>query len=170
MTEVFLSLGSNIEPEHNIRMSVLSLCRKLDVKAVSTVYLTAPVRGKGQPHFYNCVLLAEYDGDLRKLKFGTLRVIEDSLGRKRTADRYSPRTIDIDILLSGQQTVSEDDLVIPDPDILKRRFLAAAVAELRPGLRIPGTHLDIDTLATTLPDEGMRPLPEFTRSLRELIG
>jgi 7,8-dihydro-6-hydroxymethylpterin-pyrophosphokinase len=89
------------------------------------------------------------------LKFEVLRRIEAALGRRRGPDKYAPRPIDLDLLLYGDSVVEEPDLVLPDPDLRTRPFLAAALQELAPGLIEP---------VAGFPGE---PLAEFSRRLKE---
>lgn len=169
MTEVYLSLGSNIRPEENISSAILELKLKVAVRAVSTVYLTRPVERPSQPDFYNCVLLVETDKRPAELK-EILRWIESRLKRRRTADRHAPRTIDIDILLFGALVTSEHGLAIPDPEIRMRPFLLKSLSELAPDLRIPGEERSVGEIASLIEESGMTPLPVFTARLREIIS
>lgn len=169
MTEVYLSLGSNIDPEVNISRAVVELKKKIDVLSISTVYQTEPLGVKQQPDYYNCVLKAETLLDARTLKYDVLRVVELSLGRQRTEDRYAPRTIDIDILLFGRQTVDEQGLRVPDPDIMNRPFLSLALSELSPDLKLPGSCLPVSDLRAGEAKAGIYPLTEFTSRLRAIL-
>ena len=139
MTEAYISLGSNIEPELNMLRAVQSLSRLVRVIGISTVYLTPPVGGMYQPDFLNCVIRVETDIGPRELKFRVLRSVEVALGRVRSRNRYASRTIDLDILMYGDKVLSSPGLKLPDPDIFRRPFLAEPVRELSPGLAIPGS-------------------------------
>lgn len=169
MTEVYISLGSNIEPERNMERAVVALGREVKIRMLSTVYLTRPLERSGQPDFYNCVALIETDRSARSLKFDILRGIERSLGRKRTEDRFAPRTIDLDILLYDREEIRQADLVVPDPEIYSRPFLARSLSEISPGLRLPGHGGDVDAIARKLGTRGMEAMPSFTEKLRSLV-
>ena len=169
MPNVFISLGSNIDPEVNVRRAVGGLVRAIQVRGISTVYRTTPIGRPDQPAFYNAVVLADTHIPARQLKFDVLRRIEDSLGRIRTSDKYSPRTIDLDIILYDDQVIREEGLIIPDPDIYTRPFLAAGVFELAPELILPDTSQPVRDVANRLPTAGMQPLPAYTESLRSYI-
>ena len=95
-----------------------------------------------------------------------LRRIESELGRVRSADRYAPRTIDLDLLLYGDLVIDEPGLRIPDPDIRIRPFIAVPLLELEPGLVMPDTGEAIAGLI----DEGrraqMQPARDITRELQ----
>jgi dihydroneopterin aldolase/2-amino-4-hydroxy-6-hydroxymethyldihydropteridine diphosphokinase len=169
MTSVFLSLGSNIEPEKNILEAVKLLAEHVRILEASTVYLTEPMRRRSQPKYYNCVLKIETDITPRKLKFDVLRVIEERLGRKRTEDKYAPRTIDIDIIVYGGLRLSTKDLVIPDPEIQKREFLAIPLCEIEPELVLPHTRKMIKEVASRFKGHKMIREEAFTETLQSLI-
>ena len=82
MVEVFISLGSNIDPERNITEALKLISRYTKILKVSTVYLTEPIGGFAQPKFHNCVIMAETDIGPRVLKFVVLRGIEERLERE----------------------------------------------------------------------------------------
>ncbi len=165
----FLSLGSNIQPEKNILEAVKLLSKHVKVLRSSTVYLTEPLLERSQPKYYNCVVEAETDMEPKKLKFSVLRVIEEKLGRKRTRDKYASRTIDLDILLYGNLHLETDELVIPDPEIEERAFLALALCELEPELTLPPTNKPIREVAAKFKNQRLTELEEFTETLQNLI-
>ncbi len=169
MTEVYLSLGSNIEPESNMLHAIRAISRVLHVTAISTVYRTTPVSRESQPDFFNCVVKVETEIEAQALKFDVLRPLEAALGRRRTGDRYAPRTIDIDVVLYGDERIDARELTIPDPDIFRRPFLAIPLSELSPELEIPGSGKKALELAAEMDRSKMVPLPEFTRRIRAEI-
>ncbi len=170
MTRAFLSLGSNIEPEKNILEAVKLLAKHVKILKTSTVYLTKPLGRKSDPSFYNCVIKIETDIEPLKLKTDILRVIEKKLGRKRSTDKYVPRTIDIDIILYGNAVYSTDDVVIPDPNITERPFLAIPLCEIEPDLTLPGLNVSISEVASKFRNHLMIPLMGYTMTLRKLIS
>jgi len=115
------------------------------------------------------VVAADTDIAPRELKFGVLRAIEAALGRERTADRNAPRVIDLDLLLYGDRVIREPDLVVPDPDLTKRAFLALPALELDPNLMVPGTQARLSDAAALLDSSAMVPLRQFTAQLRQEI-
>jgi dihydroneopterin aldolase/2-amino-4-hydroxy-6-hydroxymethyldihydropteridine diphosphokinase len=169
MTSVFLSMGSNIEPEKNILEAVKLLAEHVRILGASTVYLTEPLRRRAQPKYYNCVLKIETEMAPRKLKLDVLRDIEEQLGRKRTEDKYAPRTIDIDIIVYGGLRLSTRDLVIPDPEIRKREFLAIPLCEIEPELILPTTGRTIKEIASRFNAHRMIRKEDFTKTLQSLI-
>ncbi len=168
MTRVFVSLGSNIEPEKNILGAIRLLSRQVRILKASPVYLTKPLLNRRQPSYYNCVVEIETNMEPRRLKSDVLAKIEDKLGRKRTGDKYASRTIDLDILIYGDLEIREGDLNIPDPEIEERAFLAIALRELDPGLVIPGNK-SISEVTRNFSDQGLTELTDFTSRLRRLI-
>jgi 2-amino-4-hydroxy-6-hydroxymethyldihydropteridine diphosphokinase len=167
MSRAFVSLGSNINPADNIEAAVRILDGALRVMAISTVYLTEPVGGPGQAAYYNCVVEVETDTDPVFLKQEVLRRIETKLGRLRSNDKFAARMIDLDLVLYDDLALTTEDLQLPDPDILRRPFLAIPLQELAPGLLLPGSGASIDTVASALSKNTMTPLDRFTEHLRK---
>ena len=170
MVDVYISLGSNLEPEKNIRLAVTELMHEPGIVALSNVYLTPPVKGREQPDFFNCVVRSSTTAGPHELKFSVLRSIETRLGRKRVANRYAPRIIDIDLLIYGEECLDERGLHIPDPDIRQRPFLAFCLLELNSLLSVPCANLSIAEVTTSMNRKGMKPLEKYTRELREELG
>lgn len=132
-SRVFLTLGSNLSPEQNLPAAIQLLNSTADVRVVkvSQVWESAPVGFLNQPAFCNAAVLIETCRSPRELKFSVLRQIEDRLGRVRDpANKNGPRTIDLDIGFFGNSVIAEENLIIPDPDIPQREFLATPLAEL----------------------------------------
>ena len=178
--EIFLSLGSNLEPEVNFAHALELLKHHVTLTSLSTCYRTEPIGPDGMgvqstdiPWFINAVLHGFTEKDARVLKFDVLRIIEHALGRCRTADAYAPRTIDIDILLYGNLVVHDHELQLPDPHILDRPFLVAGLLELAPGLVMPDTDRMLRDYAAALSAEvacrarTMVPMQSLTQKLRE---
>ncbi len=169
MARAYIGIGSNIEPEENIRKALGFLCLHASVKRISTVYRT-PAEGRPwQPPFYNLVAEVETRAAPEELKFGILRRIEASLGRKRTKDKSAARTIDLDLLLYDEMVLRSGRLNIPDPQIELRAFVALPLEELSPGLRLPGSGLPIAAIASSLDKSEMEPLKQYTEALRKEI-
>jgi 2-amino-4-hydroxy-6-hydroxymethyldihydropteridine diphosphokinase len=104
-----------------------------DVVAVSSVYETDPVGGPaGQGPYLNAVVELDTGRSPRELlEIG--RSLEDAAGRVR-AERFGPRTLDVDVLLVGDLVIDEDDLVVPHPRMWERAFVLVPLAELAPEL------------------------------------
>ncbi len=165
---IYISLGSNIDPEPNILAAARLLTRDVDVMESSTVYESAALGTAEQPPFWNAVLRIETDMQPWTLKFEVLRPLEDELGRIRTADRNAPRTIDLDILLYGEEIIETPGLVVPDVDVLTRPFLAVPLYEIAGDIPLPGMGVRLASVALAL-DRGLRPLVAFTKLLKEEV-
>jgi len=92
------------------------------------------------------------------------------LGWKRTADKYAPRPIDLDVLLHGAAVVREPDLTLPDPDILERPFVAVPLWELAPDLALPGSGRRLADVVGAMSKAGLEPWPELTRRLQAEVA
>lgn len=169
MTRAFVGVGSNIDPAENVREALGLLAKEMRVVAVSTVYETEPEERPEQPLYYNCVVEVETEAPPLELKH-SLRVIEERLGRQRSADRYAARAIDLDLLIYDDLVMRTAELTLPDPDVARRPYLAAGLSELAPTLALPGTDLTMAALAEKLPRRGMRPLDEYTAALRREVA
>ena len=120
----FIALGSNIEPEENLPRAARALQRLGKARAVSKVYESEAVGPAGQPRFLNVIVGIEVDLDADALR-KRLREIEAEMGRVRTADKYAPRPIDLDL-------VALDAFL--DPEVGRRGYLAVTLAEVAPDL------------------------------------
>jgi 2-amino-4-hydroxy-6-hydroxymethyldihydropteridine diphosphokinase len=141
MTRSFVGLGSNLgDPQEQIRRAVELLAAEdgLEVIAVSALRETDPVGYEDQPRFLNGAAELRTSLSAREL-LERLLGIERRLGRIRgEGPRFGPRTIDLDLLLHGDEVVAEPGLVVPHPRLHERRFALEPLAELDPALEIPG--------------------------------
>ena len=108
-----------------------------DVVAVSTFRETDPVGYEDQPRFVNAVVALETELGPREL-LEQLLAVERALGRTRDGPRYGPRTIDLDLLVYGDDAFDEPGLHVPHPRLAERRFVLEPLFELAPDLVIPG--------------------------------
>jgi 2-amino-4-hydroxy-6-hydroxymethyldihydropteridine diphosphokinase len=139
MTKAFIGIGSNLgEREAYVRraLELLAAEEGIDVVAVSELRETEPVGPVEQGRFVNGAALLETELSPREL-LQRLLTIEGCLGRVRN-ERFGPRTIDLDLLVYGDAVVDEPGLTVPHPRLHERRFALEPVAELAPGLVIPG--------------------------------
>ena len=167
MARAFVGIGSNIEPAENVEKAVSLLSAAVQIRGISTVYLTEAVGRPGQPPYYNCVVELETEEKPAELKQRVLRKIEKELGRIRGNDRSAARTIDLDLILYDRLVMTTEGLTLPDPDIVKRPFLAIPLLELAPDLQLPGSGLRINEIAAALPQDAMKPLQDYTARLRK---
>jgi 2-amino-4-hydroxy-6-hydroxymethyldihydropteridine diphosphokinase len=170
MTRVYVGAGSNIDPEKNIPAAVSLLSKSVLITGISMFYRTRPIGRPQQSFYYNGVLRCETEFDPAELKAGVLLPIETGLGRQRSSDRFTPRTIDLDILLYGCSVIHDRDLKIPDPDILTRSFLAIPLCELDPDLILPQWELPVREAAERFRSEPMDALIDFTETVKSVIG
>lgn len=138
MPRAFLSLGSNLgDRAATLEAALRSLEASGDVRITrrSSLYETAPVGKTDQPDFYNLVVEVETALQPEPL-LDLCQDVERGLGRVR-AERWGPRTIDVDILLYDRRTVNSERLVIPHPEMLRRGFVLAPLLEIAPHAALP---------------------------------
>jgi 2-amino-4-hydroxy-6-hydroxymethyldihydropteridine diphosphokinase len=136
VTRAYVGLGANLgDREATMRRAIDLLAD--EVVAVSTFRETDPVGYEDQPRFLNAAVALETALTPREL-LGRLLAVERELGRTRDGPRYGPRTIDLDLLLYGEEIVDEPGLRVPHPRLAERRFALEPLFELDPGLIIPG--------------------------------
>ncbi len=169
MVIAYIGVGSNIGPEKNIRRALCLLATQVTIDAISTFYRTEPVDRPGQPFFYNGVVRITTDIPPAGLKERVLRGIESRLDRRRTGDKFAPRTIDLDILLYGDRVIAGNGLSIPDPEIVRRPFLAFPLQELAPDLVLPDSGRRLNEVVGAMTAGGLEPLADFTRALKKEI-
>lgn len=152
--EAYVALGANVGP---CRQNLAEALRRLDetpgvhVRAVSSVYRTAPVGLTNQPEFLNAVARLETDLEPRALLQQCLSV-EASLGRERL-ERWGPRVIDLDVLWHSSGPVSLPDLELPHPRMDVRGFVMIPLAEVAPDLPLAGGSAS--TIAARLGSQGV---------------
>ncbi|MFT3913920.1 MAG: 2-amino-4-hydroxy-6-hydroxymethyldihydropteridine diphosphokinase [Anaeromyxobacteraceae bacterium] len=118
------------------------------VVGASRVFDTAPV-GPPQPRYLNAVLALE-TGLPPEALLRMLRSVEARALRRRD-QRWGARTLDLDLLLHGEAVLRTPALVLPHPGLTARRFVLAPLADLAPGLVVPGTGLDVAALLARAP-------------------
>ena len=139
MTRAFVGLGANLgDRGHTIAEAVRLISEREGVRlvAVSSLRDTDPVGVVDQPRFLNGAALIETELDPREL-LDALLAVEQELGRVRDR-RWGPRTIDLDLLVYGDVELDEPGLAVPHPRLHERRFALEPLAELDPGLVVPG--------------------------------
>src|SRR5690554_1117980 len=121
MTSVYLGLGSNIEPEHNIEQGLVKLRQCFQVQRVSPWYCSK-AQGFDGPDFINLVVEIEYDGELAELA-QAIKEIEFEFGREAQAVKFASRTLDIDILLFGERSEEHTSELQSRPHLVCRLLL-----------------------------------------------
>ncbi len=127
MHSLHLSLGSNIDPEHNLRRAVVLLREQTQLLALSRVWQSHAVGSEG-PDFLNVCAWVRTPFTAAEFKAQVIQPIEVALGRRRSADRFAPRTIDIDPILEDGK---------PWGELTFQAFVIVPLAELVPDLHYP---------------------------------
>ena len=144
LRRAYLGLGSNLGDRLAHLQSVvdaLAATPGVALVAVSRVYETEPV-GPDQPDYLNAVVALDTDLEPRALlELG--QSLEDAAGRVRR-ERWGPRTLDVDVLLVGDEHVDEPDLEVPHPRLHDRRFVRVPLADVAPDLEGALPPLDDD--------------------------
>jgi 2-amino-4-hydroxy-6-hydroxymethyldihydropteridine diphosphokinase len=120
--ECIIGIGSNIDPEPNIAAVLYFLRQEQEFVSVSSLIKTSPIGIPDQPDFLNGAAKILTTMEIADFK-SYLKDIEDRLKRDRTAPKYGPRTIDLDIVIWDGEII--------DPDYFSRDFLKTAVDEIK---------------------------------------
>jgi 2-amino-4-hydroxy-6-hydroxymethyldihydropteridine diphosphokinase len=134
MARAFVGLGSNLGDRESLIRRAAEL---IGARRLSTVIETDPWGHEDQPRFLNAVAEIETPLTARQL-LDHLLDVERRLGRERIGPKWGPRTIDLDLLVYGEETIDEPGLVVPHPRLTQRLFALGPLAELVPSLKIPG--------------------------------
>jgi 2-amino-4-hydroxy-6-hydroxymethyldihydropteridine diphosphokinase len=138
---VYIGVGSNLgDPSENVISAFESIrnIKNCKLLATSSLYRSHPMGPKEQPDYINAVVKLETSLSPYEL-LDELQAIEKSHGRTRSAERWSARTLDLDILLFGDRQFVDTVLQIPHMGLLERDFVLYPLYELSPDLYIPGT-------------------------------
>lgn len=142
MTLAYVGLGANIgEPRQQLRTALdeLNGLPKTRMTASSSVYRSAPLDYVDQPEFLNAV--AQIDTDLAaEALLDRLQEIEKRHGRQRPF-AGAPRTLDLDLLLYGDETIASARLTVPHPRMHERAFVLQPLLELDSAISVPGKGL-----------------------------
>ncbi len=136
MPQAYLSIGSNVDREHNVRRGVALLRERLPELSLSSVYESEPVGFDGEP-FFNLAAGFECGGIGVDQVLRILNDVETACGRERSADRFGPRTLDVDLLVYGDLVCDGDPCVLPRPEITEQAFVLRPLAEIAPHERHP---------------------------------
>ncbi|HEU5207151.1 MAG TPA: 2-amino-4-hydroxy-6-hydroxymethyldihydropteridine diphosphokinase [Gaiellaceae bacterium] len=150
MTRAYVGLGANVGPREVTLLRAVDLLAAADgveVVAVSQLRETEPVGVVDQPPFLNGAVALETTLTAREL-LGVLLEAERTLGRVRV-ERWGPRTVDLDLLVFGQERIDEPGLRVPHPRLGERRFALEPLADLDPELELPGLG-NVSTLLSEL--------------------
>lgn len=155
MTEVFLGLGANLgRPLAQLKDAIIQLHAHpyITVTRTSSMYASKPMGPQDQPDYVNAVVAVLTSLSAHELLDATQH-IENSAGRVRL-QHWGPRTLDIDILLSGNTVLSDERLTIPHPGLTEREFVLIPLAEIAPELILPDGQA-VATLAQQIAANGL---------------
>jgi 2-amino-4-hydroxy-6-hydroxymethyldihydropteridine diphosphokinase len=136
----YIGLGSNLEePVEQLKsaLEAMDACPEIRVNKVSSFYRNPPMGPQSQPDYVNAVAELEVNMEAEAL-LDLLIGIENDHGRIRKGDRWGPRTLDLDILLFGEEYIESTRLTVPHPGIAKRPFVLKPLLEIAPDLVVPG--------------------------------
>jgi 2-amino-4-hydroxy-6-hydroxymethyldihydropteridine diphosphokinase len=174
LERAYISIGSNIDPEHYLALAILRLKALGRIKDISSVYESLAYLPEGHPlegeisNFFNVAVLLETNQEPAELK-QSLLIIEQDLGRVRTEDKYAPRTIDLDLSLFETKIVDDTELILPDPDILEHAHLAIPLAQLDSTFVHPQSGEELRVIADRLlAGADLIQKPELTHLLTEM--
>ncbi|URQ61552.1 2-amino-4-hydroxy-6-hydroxymethyldihydropteridine diphosphokinase [Pantoea alhagi] len=139
MTRVYLALGSNLaDPLHQVRnaLDALNAIPQTQRVAVSSFYRTPPYGPPDQPDYLNAAVALDTALSPEALLDHTQR-IELEQGRERKAERWGPRTLDLDILLFGDRVLHTPRLTVPHYDMHNRAFMLVPLLEIAPQAQLP---------------------------------
>ncbi len=139
MTRAYVGLGANLgDRERTLREAVAALGAEegIEVLAVSTLRETEPVGVGEQPPFLNGAAALDTTLEAPEL-LERLLAVEQRFGRVRVPGEHGPRTLDLDLLLYGDEQIDEPGLAVPHPRLHERRFVLEPLVELDPGLVVP---------------------------------
>ncbi|WP_025164712.1 2-amino-4-hydroxy-6-hydroxymethyldihydropteridine diphosphokinase [Pseudomonas taeanensis] len=160
MERVYIGLGSNLaEPLKQLRgaLTALAALPQTQLLAQSSFYVSDPLGPADQPRYVNAV--AALDSALEPLVLlDALQAIELSQGRERKAERWGPRTLDLDILLFGERLLNNARLTVPHYHMHARAFVLYPLAELAPELCLPDGRA-LSELLAACPFAGLERLP-----------
>jgi len=148
------NLGDRLENLRVARRAILGLSNVKPPILSSAIYETDPVDCEpGANKFLNAIVEFDYDRDPPSLLEELLR-IEKALGRKRDHPKNVSRTIDIDMLYYDQRIIEDERLQLPHPRMHLRKFVLQPLADIRPGLILPGQTQTVDELASKVENSG----------------
>jgi 2-amino-4-hydroxy-6-hydroxymethyldihydropteridine diphosphokinase len=147
VTRAYVGLGANLgDRERTLLDAVTALAAEdgVEVVAVSTLRETEPVGVGEQPLYLNGAAELETTLSAHEL-LDRLLAVEQRFGRVRVPGEHAPRTLDLDLLLYGDEVIDEPGVTVPHPRLHERRFVLEPLAELAPGLVVPGRG-DVESL------------------------
>lgn len=146
MHQVYLLIGSNIQPQQNIQAALKMLDGSCVIKRCSKIWKTTPY-GSAGPDFLNIVALVDTPMEKDQVKTQLITSIEMKLKRKRTSDKNAPRTIDVDIIIFDGEVL--------DQGLWNKFFITVPMADLLPELKDPDSGKPLHEIAQGMLDQGL---------------
>lgn len=166
----YIGLGSNLDnPQHQVGRAIQELGElpgTLDVLS-SSLYGSVPMGPQDQPDYVNAVAAITTSLSAHDL-LGQLQRLEQ-LHRRVRERHWGPRTLDLDILLYGQEIIQTDDLIVPHPWMAERNFVLIPLYEIAPDLTLPDNR-SLAELVTLCPGEGLRRICSSSDIANEING
>jgi len=138
-TTVYVGLGSNLaNPIYQIKKALRALeaLPLTDLKTHSGLYRSKPLGPQNQPDYINAVAVLRSEL-VPLILLDKLQAIENQQGRVRNAERWGPRTLDLDMLLYGNRQSQNPRLILPHPGLFERAFVLYPLSECAPDLVLP---------------------------------
>lgn len=152
MPVAYLSIGSNLSRERNIRLAVRRLRERYGHLELSSVYESDPVGFEGESFFNLAAGFESQDPPAELL--AAFRSIEKESGRTRKSPKYGPRTVDLDLLMYGNLVCEQNGLELPREEITRYAFVLRPLAEIAGELRHPVVGKTIAKIWTEFDDSG----------------
>ena len=155
----YIGLGSNLaDPVMQVRQAISAIATlpSSKLQAQSPLYISKPMGPSDQPDYINAVVALETTLTPLEL-LDAMQSIEQVQGRVREGQRWGPRTLDLDILLYGQEVINQLRLQVPHPGLTERSFVLYPLASIAPELVIPN-HGSLRDLLANCPDDGLERL------------
>ncbi len=156
-TQVYIGLGSNLaEPITQLEEAVdhIKHLEHVEISNCSSLYASTPMGPQDQPDYVNAVV--EISTSLEPIALlKALQAIEQQHGRVRKAQRWGPRTLDLDILLYGQLRIDQVELVVPHYGMKQREFVLYPLFEIAPELVLPCGE-SLQSLLQNVPENGLQ--------------
>lgn len=134
---VYLGLGSNVDPEANLRLAISELRERYGELVISDVYRSASIGFEGDD-FLNLVVAMRSDCSALAI-CDAIELIHNLAGRARSSNKWEARPLDIDLLLYNDEIIDEPPVKVPRTDVLEYSFVLRPLAEIAPHLEHPVT-------------------------------
>lgn len=160
MSQVYVGLGSNLaQPEQQVSQALRAIesLPASHISTTSSLYISRPMGPQDQPSYVNAVV--EVQTEMQAVEFlHCLQKIELEHGRVRKAERWGPRTLDLDILIFGTQVIDSVELTVPHYGMKEREFVLYPLHEIAPELQLPNGP-KLTELLINCPLNGLEKLP-----------